>query len=71
MQTTLMVIQVIVSILLSVAILTQNKGSGLGATFGGTGEFYASKRGAEKFLHNATIVLALIFLVNSVAFLFV
>lgn len=71
MQTVLIVIQVVLSVLLSLVILTQHRGTGLSATFGGGGGFYASKRGAEKFLSTATIILAVLFLANSVAFLFV
>lgn len=71
MQTFLFVTQVIISILLSLVVLTQQRGSGLSATFGGGGGFYASKRGAEKILHNATIVLAILFVLNSIAFYFV
>lgn len=71
MQTFVFVTQVIFSILLSIVILTQQKGSGLSATFGGSGGFHASKRGAEKVLHNATIVLAILFVLNSIAFYFV
>jgi len=71
MESFLITTQIIISILLSIAILTQNKGTGLSATFGGSGGFYASKRGAEKILHNATIVLSVLFIVNSLAFLFV
>lgn len=71
MQTFLSVTQVVISILLSIAILTQQRGSGLSATFGGSGGFYTSKRGAEKVLSQATIVLAVLFVANSLAFLFV
>lgn len=71
MQTFLMVLQVVISVLLSLVILAQNRGSGLSATFGGTGGFHASKRGAERVLSTATIVLAVLFLANSIAFLFV
>ena len=71
MQTVLMIVQVVVSVLLCIAILAQNRGTGLSATFGGSGGFHTSKRGAEKVLSTATVVLALIFLVNSVAFMFV
>jgi len=71
MQTFLFIVQIILSILLSVSILTQQRGSGLSATFGGTGGFYTSKRGAEKFLANATIILAVLFVINSLAFLFI
>ena len=71
MQTFLLILQVIISILLSLAILTQQRGTGLSATFGGGGGFYTSKRGAEKVLSNATVVLAVLFVGNSIAFLFV
>lgn len=71
MQKYLMVSQVILSILLVVAILSQNRGTGLSATFGGTGGFHASKRGAEKVLFNVSIVLSVLFVLNSLAFLFV
>lgn len=46
------------AILLVVVILLQNQGAGLGAAWGGEGNFYRSKRGAEKVLFYLTIVLA-------------
>lgn len=53
--------QAVVAVLLVVAILLQNRGSGLGGTFGGDfGGFY-TKRGFEKFLLYVTIVLAVVF----------
>lgn len=60
--------QIIVSILLMVAILMQNKGAGLGGAFGGTGGgVYMTKRGLEKKLFVATIVLAAIFILLSLS----
>lgn len=70
MQTILTTIQVVLSLLLSVAVLTQQRGTGLSSTFGGSGTFYTSKRGAEKVLFNATVVLAILFVANSIAYLF-
>ena len=67
METALTIIHVIVSILLALAILMQNKGGGLGAAFGGGGEFHATKRGAEKFLHNGTILLTALFVLLAIA----
>lgn len=52
----------IVSILLIIVILMQGRGSGLGSAFGGTGVTYQTKRGFEKWLYYATIVLAILFL---------
>lgn len=41
----------------------QNRGSGLGAVFGGDFGGYHTKRGFEKFLMRSTIVLAVLFAV--------
>lgn len=62
------IIQLIVAIALMVAILLQNRGTGLSGVFGGDGgNVYMTKRGFEKKLFTATIVLAVLFL--SVSFL--
>lgn len=61
------IVQIIVSILLVVAILLQNRGTGLGSAFGGSGGVYLTKRGMEKKLFVATIVLAIIFFLSSFA----
>lgn len=71
MHTFLSVLQIILSVMLSLVILSQNRSSGLSATFGGSGGFHASKRGAEKVLSTTTVVLAVLFVLNSLAFLFV
>jgi len=50
----------------------QQKGTGLGAAFGGGGTMYKSKkRGGEKVLYIATIVFALIFFGLLVADIFI
>jgi preprotein translocase subunit SecG len=64
------VLQIVVSILLIISILLQNRGAGLGASFGGGGEIYRTKRGAEKFLFRSTIVLIAIFMALALAGLF-
>jgi protein translocase SecG subunit len=71
MESFLLIVQVIISILLAIAILAQQRGTGLSATFGGTGGFHTSKRGAEKVLSSATVVLVVLFIANSLLFLFV
>lgn len=71
MDNILTITQIIISVLLILFILMQDKGTGLSATFGGSGNFYASKRGVEKILSKGTVVLAILFFVNAVAFLFV
>lgn len=55
-------IQLIVAILLIVCILLQQRGSGLGAAFGGSDSVYRTKRGAEKMIFTLTIILAVLFL---------
>ncbi|MDO8495468.1 MAG: preprotein translocase subunit SecG [bacterium] len=58
----LTIVQVVLSLLLIGAILLQQKGSGLGSTFGSEGgNLYSTKRGVEKILFYATIVLAIAF----------
>ncbi len=50
-------------------ILLQMQGSGLGNSFGGAGEFYRSKRSIEKILIWATVVVTVIFAINSILLL--
>ncbi len=64
------IIQLVVAVLLMVAILMQNRGAGLGGVFGGTGGVYLTKRGLEKKLFIATIVLAAIFILLSLGVFF-
>lgn len=61
------VLQIIVSVLLIVSILMQNKGSGLSAVFGGGMGGYHTKRGFEKFLMNFSIVLSVLFIALAIA----
>ncbi len=63
--------QVIVAVLLMAAILMQNRGTGLGGAFGGTGGVYLTKRGLEKKLFIATVVLAIIFILLSLGVFFI
>lgn len=66
MKNTLTIIQIVVSVLLMAAILIQARGTGLGSTWGGTGELYRSKRGVERIVFAATIILAAAFLLISI-----
>lgn len=61
MKTILAITQIAISILLIAAILLQQRGTGLSATFGGEGNIYRTKRGLEKLIFVATIVLAVLF----------
>jgi preprotein translocase subunit SecG len=57
----LIILQILVGLGLITVILLQAKGTGLGTTFGGTGQMYHSKRGVEKIIFGLTIVLAVVF----------
>jgi len=55
----------VISVLLMIVILLQNRGSGLSGVFGGSGAVYRTKRGIEKTLFNLTIALSILFLGTS------
>jgi preprotein translocase subunit SecG len=62
----LRILQIIISVLLILSILLQNRGAGSSGIFGGGGAtVYSSKRGMEKFLFKITIVLAAAFIIVS------
>lgn len=62
----LSVVQIIVVVLMIGAILVQQKGAGLGSAIGGGDAVFTARRGPEKAIYNATIVLAAAFLVLSI-----
>ena len=57
-------IMLVSAILMIIAILLQQRGASLGAGFGSTGELYTTRRGIDKSLFEATIVLAVIFVLS-------
>ena len=59
--------QIAISALLIVGVLLQQRGGGLSSAFGGSSMEYSTKRGAEKVVFYATIVLAVLFLAISMA----
>jgi preprotein translocase subunit SecG len=59
--------QLIVSVALTLAILLQARGSGLGGTFGGDSAVYRSRRGIERRLWQFTLVLIALFSLFSLA----
>ncbi len=60
----LQIVTVISAILMVAAILLQQRGASLGAGFGASGELYTSRRGLDKSLYRATVVLAVIFIAS-------
>lgn len=49
------------AVLMTLLILLQTRGASLGAGFGGSGELFTARRGVDKSMHQATIVMAVIF----------
>lgn len=54
-------IQVIFAVILTAIIILQQKGGGVGLVFGGSGNLYSAKRGIDRLLHRATIVISILF----------
>ncbi len=66
MDTIATVVQVVTLILVIIAVLLQQKGTGLSGVFGGGGASYKTKRGAEKFLIYLTSGSAFLFLLATI-----
>lgn len=61
--------EIILSLLLIAGVVLQQRGAGLGGAFGGdnfASTFY-KRRGAEKFLFQASIVIAVLFVASAIA----
>ncbi len=59
---------IITSITLIISVIMQSKGAGLGGLAGGdTGGVFTARRGVEKTLFRATIVLSVIFFALAIA----
>jgi len=69
--TALALVQSILAVSLTVAILLQQRGAGLGGAFGGEVTAYRSRRGIERTLFRLTIVLAGLWVVFSVLSLYI
>jgi preprotein translocase subunit SecG len=57
---------IVLSIALTLAILFQVKGGGLGGIFGQADTVYRTRRGVEKSLFQLTIALAVLFVIVSI-----
>ncbi|NTW61488.1 preprotein translocase subunit SecG [Candidatus Saccharibacteria bacterium] len=63
----LQIVTVASAVLMVIAILLQQRGASLGAGFGASGELYTTRRGIDKSLFEATIILAVIFVLSILA----
>lgn len=66
----LKIIQLILVIFLTVSVMVQAKGTGLSSVFGNVGGFYRTKRGVEKGLFILTIIVGILFIINSILLVF-
>lgn len=73
MKTALTIVQIIVSVLFIISVLVQNRSSGFSSAIGGQAgaTVQTTKRGAEKIVSQASVVLAVLFVLISLAFVFV
>ncbi len=61
----LQIIQMTIAVMLIAVILLQSRGTGLSGIFGGASNVYKTKRGLEKKLFIATIILSILFFLTS------
>jgi len=70
MQQYLPIFQIVISVVLVILILLQQRGTALGSAFGQEGGFYATRRGIQKKIYWATIVCGVLFIILSLVNLF-
>ena len=61
-------VQILLALLLTGAVLLQQSGAGLGGAFGDGANWssaFHTRRGPEKFLFNATIILGILFAISA------
>lgn len=66
MQTYLAVAQIVLAVALTLIILLQVRGGGLGGIFGQADTVYRTKRGLEKTMFQLTIALAVLFIIVAI-----
>lgn len=63
MNPSLSITQIVIAVLLIIFILLQQRGTALGSAFGGgSGVSYSARRGLQKKLYWATIILGILFI---------
>lgn len=67
MQTTLLIIQMVLAVLLVAGVLMQSKTSGLSGAFGGddSSGAFQTRRGLEKLIFQSTLVVSTLFAIVS------
>lgn len=60
----LQIVTIVSGIILMLFILLQARGASLGAGFGSSGELFTTRRGVDKSLFEATVVIAIVFVLS-------
>jgi len=60
-RTYIQVVQIIIAVTLTICILLQVRGAGLGSVFGGTGTVFKTRRGIDRIVFRMTIAFAILF----------
>lgn len=71
MSTSLNIVQIIIATALIALIIIQARSGGLGGVFGSDSTVYRTRRGVERTLFNATVILAVAFFLLAIITLFV
>ncbi len=66
MQKIINIAEIVISLLLIISILLQNRGAGLSGAFGGGFGGYYTRRGFEKFLVTFSIILSSLFIILAI-----
>ncbi len=59
----LRVVQILMAVAVAAVVILQARSGGMGSMFGGDSSMYRTRRGLEKTLYEATIVLGVLFVV--------
>jgi protein translocase SecG subunit len=62
-KTAIPIAEIVLAVVMIGLVLLQSKGAGLSTVFGGEGNVYSTRRGAERIIFIATIVVAALFFV--------
>lgn len=63
-------VTIVSAVLMTILILMQTRGAGLGAGLGGGGEVNTVRRGSDKTLHQITIICAVVFALSLLSIIF-
>jgi len=65
------IVLILLGTALTIAILLQSRSAGMSGAFGGGAEGFHVRRGSEKTIFRATVILATLFLLTAAAHLFI